>query len=270
MRLTLRGRELFVLQQPAAAVSRGHVVVLCNPFGQEAIRAHRFFRVLADRLAGAGFDVVRFDYFGTGDSAGDDEAFDLSGAVSDTLGVAEWARTRSGNARLSMIGLRLGGSVAMLASASLTAPPENLVLFEPVLDGRRYLDHLISNNERTLSEIFGSRWKIDASLRARNLPPEGEYESLGFVLGQSLRHQLGEYLPMARPWTCRSSHALVLMRQPSQLAQWQMGSGTANVYVREAASEIDWATNSAVNTAIVPMHWIEQTLEFLQETSAHA
>ncbi|MDE3188200.1 MAG: alpha/beta hydrolase [Acidobacteriota bacterium] len=270
MRLQIRGRELFALHRAPEGGSRLHAVVLCNPFGQEAIRAHRLYRVLGDRLAAAGFEVVRFDYFGSGDSAGDDEAFDLLGAVNDAVGVAEWTWARGHATRLSLLGLRLGGSVAMLASSRLTTPPSHLVLFEPVLDGARYLEQLVSNNERTLTEIFGSRWKIDPNLRVRNLPPEGEYESLGFVLGQGLRHQLGELLPMARPWQGRCAYALALTREVPQLAHWQACAGSTRLNVREAASEIDWATNSAVNTAIVPMHWIEQTLEFLQGTSAYA
>jgi alpha/beta superfamily hydrolase len=47
-------------------------VVICNPFGFEVICAHRTLRHLADSLAGAGLPTLRFDYDGTGDSAGDD------------------------------------------------------------------------------------------------------------------------------------------------------------------------------------------------------
>ena len=270
MRLTFHGRELFVLYQPTTAPSRARTVLMCNPFGQEAIRAHRFYRVLGDRLSGAGFDVVRFDYFGSGDSAGDDEDFDLLGAVGDTQEVADWVRSHSGRSRLSLLGLRLGGSVAMLASARLANPPSHLVLFEPVLDGKRHAEHLVSNNERTLSQIFGSRWKIDARLRNCNLPPNGEHESLGFVLGQALRNQLEEFLPSTRPWLGQCAHALVLARDPLQVAHWPEVAGGNCLIVRESESDIDWATNSAANSAIVPMQWIEKTLECLQKEVAHA
>lgn len=47
-------------------------VVLCNPFGQEAIMTHRGWRYLATALAANGMPALRFDYHGTGDSDGDE------------------------------------------------------------------------------------------------------------------------------------------------------------------------------------------------------
>jgi hypothetical protein len=55
----------------------GAAVLLCNPFGQEAIRCHRAFRLLSARLASSGIPSLRFDYFGTGDSPGNDGEGDL-------------------------------------------------------------------------------------------------------------------------------------------------------------------------------------------------
>ena len=52
-------------------------MVLCYPWGSEYIHAHRALRQLATRLSMAGFHTLRFDYFGTGDSAGEMEDADL-------------------------------------------------------------------------------------------------------------------------------------------------------------------------------------------------
>ncbi len=63
------GRELFGIYHAAEVVSPSRpAVLLCNPFGQEAVRAHRIYRILAERLARAGHNVMRFDYYATGDS----------------------------------------------------------------------------------------------------------------------------------------------------------------------------------------------------------
>ena len=48
---------------------RDEGVVLCAPFGQEAMRTHRALRQLATLLTKRGYHVLRFDYRGTGDSA---------------------------------------------------------------------------------------------------------------------------------------------------------------------------------------------------------
>ena len=55
---------------PQRLQPRRTAVLLCNPFGEEASRAHRTYRVLATQLERAGFPVLRFDYSGTGDSLG--------------------------------------------------------------------------------------------------------------------------------------------------------------------------------------------------------
>src|SRR5215217_413896 len=56
-------------------------VVLCYPLGQEYMRAHRAFRQLATLLTKSGFPVLRFDYYGTGDSGGDGDAGDVDKVV---------------------------------------------------------------------------------------------------------------------------------------------------------------------------------------------
>src|SRR4029453_12762043 len=72
--LTQGERQLFTWHHPARPTARrGAGVVLCAPIGSEYICAYRAWRILAERLAGVGFDVFRFDYEGTGDSAGDPE-----------------------------------------------------------------------------------------------------------------------------------------------------------------------------------------------------
>ena len=55
--------------RPAGGVARGGAI-LCPPMGEEGRAAHRTFRRLAEELADAGIVALRFDYDGTGDSAG--------------------------------------------------------------------------------------------------------------------------------------------------------------------------------------------------------
>ena len=65
---------LGVYSPPEAALEREAVVLLCHPAPQEYMRSHWALRQLAARLAAAGLHVLRFDYSGTGDSAGDSSA----------------------------------------------------------------------------------------------------------------------------------------------------------------------------------------------------
>ena len=66
------GHHLFAWHHPRGRpCDAAHAVVLCPPLGGEFVRAYRVWRILAEQLASIGFDVFRFDYEGTGDSAGD-------------------------------------------------------------------------------------------------------------------------------------------------------------------------------------------------------
>ena len=117
-------------------------VLLCPPFGQEAIRAHRLYRVLAERLARAGIAALRFDYYGTGDSLGDDLDGDLTGWQDDVLSAHRELVRRCQAKAVVWMGLRLGASLAALAARQAPAELARLVLCTPVVDGRAYLAQL--------------------------------------------------------------------------------------------------------------------------------
>src|SRR5690242_21844126 len=73
-----RERRLFGYYEPAPASARKvQAALLCHPMGNEQVFAYRSMRQLAARLVRAGFHVLRFDYFGTGDSYGDTGEGDL-------------------------------------------------------------------------------------------------------------------------------------------------------------------------------------------------
>ena len=126
-----------VVHSPAGGRVRGGVVI-CPPLGKEHVDTYRGLKLLAQRLATAGFAVLRFDYLGTGDSA---QFQGADSAVADyRAGIVEAARYLRGCGApdVSVIGLRMG---ALLAAVTTQGWPDlaNLVLWDPVTDGRRYL-----------------------------------------------------------------------------------------------------------------------------------
>jgi len=114
-------------------------VVLCNPIGDDFIRAHRAFRHLAEALSSAGFSVLRFDFDGTGDSAGDERDPDRVATWRQDVGRAiEELRARSGVARVALVGVKLGGTVAALAASDLGGV-DALVLWGVVRTGAAFI-----------------------------------------------------------------------------------------------------------------------------------
>lgn len=116
-------------------------IVFCYPQGQEYMRAHRALRQLALNLADQGYHVLRFDYRGTGDSAGDMDDIVLDHWIEDTLLAVAELRDMAALSRVALVGLRLGGTVA--AEAACAAPDiSRLVLWDPVCDGQAYIEGL--------------------------------------------------------------------------------------------------------------------------------
>lgn len=113
-------------------------VVLCAPLGHEAMWAHRAWRHLADQLAAAGVPVLRFDYYGTGDSAGTSAEPDLiARAVVDIAAGAALLRQHGAVENVVLCGLRMGACLAALAAERTRA--SGLVMLAPVAYGRAYL-----------------------------------------------------------------------------------------------------------------------------------
>lgn len=130
-----------VYHPPKARVGRQAGVVLCYPFGQEYMRAHRAFRQLALLLAKAGFHVFRFDYHGTGDSSGDAEDFTLTSAIADVGVAIDELKDMADVEQVVLFGLRLGGAVVAQA-AQHRADVSHLVLWDAIADGAAYLQEL--------------------------------------------------------------------------------------------------------------------------------
>jgi uncharacterized protein len=173
--------ELFACYHPAAGEARDHAVVLCQPVGQEYIRAHRSFVLLARRLARHGFTVLRFDYHATGDSAGDTEQGRLPRWIADARAAVAEVRRRSRPSRISLVGLRLGATIAATAAAA-EDDIAGVVLWDPVIDGRAHLDELTALQADVLRYEYVN--VADAGAAATG-------EVLGFPLPAELRAQIG-------------------------------------------------------------------------------
>lgn len=115
-------------------------VVIAPPLGYEYWSSYRSLRVLAESLAQAGWHALRFDWDGTGNSAG---------AVDDRNRVAAWrasiasavmAMRKAGILHVALMGLRLAATLALLDAAALDV--EAVIACAPVISGKRWLREL--------------------------------------------------------------------------------------------------------------------------------
>jgi pimeloyl-ACP methyl ester carboxylesterase len=146
-------RNLLGIYHPSAGPAKDSGVVLCPPILSEYMRAHGCLRQLAAELASLGHHVLRFDYFGTGDSAGDISGATVPIWLDDISAACEELRSVTGVMNVSLVGVRLGAALAASAAGNCEGV-RRMVLWDPVDDGARYLkgvddtyEALIANHE---------------------------------------------------------------------------------------------------------------------------
>ncbi|MDK9557685.1 alpha/beta hydrolase [Marinobacter sp. M216] len=151
---------LFGAFHPRQGASRNEAIVLCNPFGQEYLRAHKSIRRLAINLASLGYPVLRFDYRGTGDSAGDISGVSADQWVTDIGHAIQELQDMAAVPRVALIGLRLGALLAAKATLE-NDQVSRLVMWDPVVDGSAYVEGIRS--AIVDAQPLGSRSRIIAS-----------------------------------------------------------------------------------------------------------
>jgi alpha-beta hydrolase superfamily lysophospholipase len=196
------------LHWPAARHRCDLGMVICKPFGYEALCAHRSLRAFAHMAAANGVPALNFDYAGTGDSA--DIAADheqLERWCHDVITAVAELR-RHGVGRVSLLGFRLGALLALLAARRV--PIDALILVSPILSGNAYLREL-----RTLQAMAARRadapnstsegWRqvLDAT--------DGSLEVGGYRLAAQTLSRLGE-IDLDTPGKPPASAVLVIDR----------------------------------------------------------
>lgn len=162
------GGQLFGCHHPPSSGASAVGAVLCYPMGQEYLRTHRLYRFLARRLSDAGLHVLRFDYFGTGDSAGEFEAARLERWVDDTVTAVAELRRRFLVRHVYIAGLRLGAAIAFRAAVK-QGGVDGLVLWDPVTNGTEYLADVIYQESQ---QLYSSLPKDTDSAGGGRLPTE--------------------------------------------------------------------------------------------------
>lgn len=188
---------LYGVYHPAKAGRRRKGVLILPPWGWEALRAHRTLHMLAHRLAGIGYDALRFDYSCSGDSAGDQRDASAHQWVDDAETALDELAAMSAASRVTVVGLRLGGLVAMQLARRRPREVDRLVLWEPARSGREFIDWVES---RPMDEngAFPVTDQFSREIGAMGADALGGFG--GSVLGIA-RDGLGMAAPAARALT---------------------------------------------------------------------
>jgi pimeloyl-ACP methyl ester carboxylesterase len=131
-------KKIFVSIIPPKRNNLNEAVLLCYPFGQEYMRAHKAFRQLANLLSRKGYTVMKFDYPGTGDSYEDGKNIGYNDWLEGAHSVLDFFKSETKHDKIHVLGLRLGALVAA-ELATKNAYIQKLVLWDPFANGASYI-----------------------------------------------------------------------------------------------------------------------------------
>jgi pimeloyl-ACP methyl ester carboxylesterase len=235
-------RRLFGLYMPAragGAVARG--VVLCYPWGREYLRAHRSMRQLASMLSAAGVHVLRFDYFGTGDSAGDMGEADLEGWRGDIGLAIEELRDTTDATKIGLVGLRLGATLAAAVAAKDPKAIDTLVLWDPVASGTEYLRELAPSGDG----------------------PEGAVREIrGFPLTARMAGEFGAFDLASIAPRLPARTLVVLSGEGESAAARALPAALTALRVETIESTPTWVEQGALGAGAVPVKLLQRIVEW--------
>jgi pimeloyl-ACP methyl ester carboxylesterase len=238
-----------VYHAPSARAGKRPAVLLFNPFGEEAIRAFRIYRLLGEKLSQGGASVLRFDYFATGDSAGECAEASLAGFAASARVAHEELLDMSGARDAVWVGLRLGAAVALGAAGESREPPSRIILWDPVVSGAAYLDELAA----------GHRAAISAQIGAAPDPARARSEALGFAIPEALARALADL--DLRAVTTRPARRVVVIAgfDPPTDRALEETLNAAGAETRWCAppDEVSWNSDQALNSFVVPARTLD-------------
>ena len=232
--------------------------VLCPPWGPEYIASHRILRRLALMLAERGYHVLRFDYFGTGDSAGSREDGDMNTWFADASAAIDELRDMSGASTVTVFGIRLGANIAWrlaLGRSDVTT----VVMWDPVADGPGYVRELVG------AQLEIDRWSLatDEHRAPIDLARLETIDLLGFPLTTAMRTSI-ETITVDSYRQKTSASVFVFLSNPSPdeaVLREALESADTTVMTETMAGQTPWRDDDAGVAGQLPFPLLERMVE---------
>jgi exosortase A-associated hydrolase 2 len=246
MFLDINHRRLFTLQIVPTGPVTGALLYL-PPFAEEMNRCRSHVVSQARALAARGYHVLILDPYGTGESEGEITDTDWDIWRQDAVEAARWLAAETG-APLTVWGIRTGALMAAeVAAAENTPPLQQLLFWQPVLDGKMFLNQHL--RLRIAAQMFNDTEKETGDSLRRRLDAGETLEIAGYPLTGRLAEQLGSLRMdtfvehLVRPPVCwlevvaKAGQSLAL---PSRKLIDALGTAGGHVHIETVACPMIW------------------------------
>jgi alpha/beta superfamily hydrolase len=154
------GSRLFGILHPALSANCDRpsdtAIIYCNPIFEEHVCSHRISVNFARHAANRGYSVLRFDYFGDGESDGFFKDASISTRLTDIETAIRYLENHLRPSRIFLLGLRFGATLALL-TAEKSLPVSGAVAWAPIIN---LWDYLYTQLRSNLTAQMALRRKI--------------------------------------------------------------------------------------------------------------
>jgi exosortase A-associated hydrolase 2 len=183
----LAGNLFALYHHPADPASCRGGVLYFHPFANEMNYTRRAAALLARALAGRGWGVLQVDLFGCGDSDGDFRDASWETWIDDLTSAFGWLQGRVGG-RVGLVGIRLGGLLALDFASRTRRNIDRVLLWHPVVNGQQMMTDFL--RLRLLSNAIGER--VGESTNTQKPRPKINSAQPVEVVGYELNPHFGE------------------------------------------------------------------------------
>jgi exosortase A-associated hydrolase 2 len=171
-------------------------LVMCAPFAEEKHESYRLFVNCARFLAKQGLFILRFDYYGTGDSEGEWQDATVNSWLSDIKSAIQFLNNEISNIKVGLMGLRFGGTLAAITAENID-DLSFLILWEPIVDLKEYIYQWLRSNLTTQFILYNKiLYNREVLIKQLN---QGQLVNLdGFMLTKDMYQSASEINQLSR------------------------------------------------------------------------
>ncbi|NMA42382.1 MAG: hypothetical protein GX946_03270 [Oligosphaeraceae bacterium] len=204
--LDVKGRKLYFALYLPAQKKADCALLMAEPFGEEKRSCSRMLHRLAKKLQQENIAVLKFDFSGTGDSAGTAAIAEWRHWQEELDKALEFLQQQSQAKQLALLGLRAGALLA--AELASRKNVDKLLLGEPILSGSELLVEL-EKRQKIKEAISGS----PVSDPAEDSWRKGEnVDFAGFEINPDFAAQLNQAELLAYLQKLNPATAVLLLR----------------------------------------------------------